>query len=739
MLQILNLGLPQRGPPMSVTPNDILTIIRNQTNLFSYMFPELPNTTLNTLRFNKDKIIQETKNKTDSITVELTDGYIDTESSRLDYMQKFLSGINVNDPKFEKFAAIKEILSNPDRLQQLAQILTYGYYLSKGILGQGYEQLFKNSLKSFLASLATDATEMFNVFELIKNFTEIAQISNFEILGLLPLACQTMSNIDEKMVGFIDADIIGHGVSYVIAENSGVYKTLSITNDADDLLETYTIQEIIVAIDGQQNMRLMGSFLIPDHISTMQEPKLYITWAGTYDLATLMADFEVSAGEASYRRGELQILNQIAAVLLDLSQKTSRPIKITTSGHSLGGALAQLNYNSIQRLLALKSQDKTLVKEAQKQEDIFKDEPNIKPNYCLPPDFFETLRFPENLVVKEMVLETFNATRVLPAVANNGNALCRLLVDVGICQTVYVGAIKNDSVEDTGDRYLLDDIANNGSTFSLLLVNTDAPTIANMLESAAAIKIERSLNLFINAESAMLIGGLIYFCDQLRLKVNAHIAQVFPNSTVDPDSAYVLYCNKTKSGDINPFDIFRIHRFLCYSSYIVRLGTELIAELLNSATPEDQIRDLIPSTQPDDTYLSQIINIQDKESKKTLLHIAIENYYFKLALGLMGIENIDVNLKDTNKTSPLLALMNIMNTYQYSSPPTEAYELANLILEKTKQKLLTKPNTSQSNSVESISKSWDTQWWLFKSNATSKLCTAIQDKIKSELSIPSHS
>jgi len=103
---------------------------------------------------------------------------------------------------------------------------------------------------------------------------------------------------------------------------------------------------------------LVGEILCP--VDPKQSDQIIVNWTGTHNGGTLLADLERAPGEDSYRAAEIELLNQINTQVAAHTAQTQQPVNLLITGHSLGGALAQLNFHSLQRATAMHSYSNNL-------------------------------------------------------------------------------------------------------------------------------------------------------------------------------------------------------------------------------------------------------------------------------------------------------------------------------------------------------------------------------------------
>lgn len=183
----------------------------------------------------------------------------------------------------------------------------------------------------------------------------------------------------------------------------------------------------IRVIDGKENNQdninkvLIADVIIPEDDPQHDKP-VYIAWTGSDNKEKWIADFvEGYPGEATYRRHEREMVAQIKEKLLEHYRKNpNKPLKLVFTGHSLGGALAQRNFNSFQK-------------------ELLKD-----------------LSQGEKAWVSHMSCTVFNSAGVSKVVADSSNTCSKALVEQGIEQELTYVANRGDIVSQTGYAILND-------------------------------------------------------------------------------------------------------------------------------------------------------------------------------------------------------------------------------------------------------------------------------------------
>lgn len=194
----------------------------------------------------------------------------------------------------------------------------------------------------------------------------------------------------------------------------------------------------IRVIDGLENAKeninkvLIADVIIPENDPDHDKP-VYIAWTGSDNKEKWIADFiEGYPGADSYRRHEKEMVEKIKRTLLEHYKKNpNKPLKLVFTGHSLGGALAQRNFNSFQK-------------------ELLKD-----------------LAEGQKPWVGHMGCTVFNSAGVSKTVSDSSNICSKTLVESGVGQELTYVSNRGDIVSQTGFAILNDPENNKADVHSV--------------------------------------------------------------------------------------------------------------------------------------------------------------------------------------------------------------------------------------------------------------------------------
>lgn len=685
--------------------NETLVIVRDEKNILELEY-------IPSLHF-KDMVKEEIMTEITEATESKLTGW--THEGQKSYLDKSLSSIKLEDEILIKSFSDQAIKST------LLDLMLYGkYILHYRKLGANYDKelYYINLFKEKLSLLIAKHPEIKQLIH------ALAEASGF--LRILPLAYQEIIKNDELILDFRASELVGHNVAYAVGHNENKFKKLVVVSKQGNVLENYSLKEIRVIKNKQRNLALKGLIAIPMDDKQQEVTTVYVTWAGTHNNATKNADLERAPGEESYRCGEDQILREIISSI----EAIGKPVRLVICGHSLGGALAQLSYHSIQRVIAMNLNEELVhEKVISLEEDFCKDLQKLSPHQR---NLNEIKINPK--MIREMSVDVWNSAGVLEPIVNHTNQLCPILVNAGIPQLANFGLVSDDMLQAIGQGYILSNVFENGAKIKILKIESK---ILDHIMSRIGVPAAATAA-FLSSNSA---GWILSVCCLVALlakvinaKSVAHRKHHFVHGT-RPEDAYVVHNSHHPDGSINPDACKIIHdEFTAKSRTFIDSGMQFISdsvmqderfksefikvadscrkktkeeknqytELLNFLikrilTDDLQIVNLINENQ-----ISEVMNMSDSTGK-TLLHHALLNGKLNIVQALLNMEGVDVNITDTDKNFPLLIFMQQMNNY-YLPISLDASKIGLKLLEKTTINL-TAMNTKE-QSVEKYYKKW---------------------------------
>lgn len=238
-------------------------------------------------------------------------------------------------------------------------------------------------------------------------------------------------------------------------------------------IETYRAINIRTLLeDGTQDQSILGKIYVPNEDSYY--PMVYIAWRGSQTRESWLSDTQRTAGLESYLRHEAEVLTQVREAIGEVALKQNRPVNVVTTGHSLGGALSQLSFNSLQRALVRGMGGHTL-----DESYIESLERNLKghfPKATLRTHYKNAQSVSINPEwVHSMHVATFNSPGVLKSIEDSSNACSRFLASQPnpIGQHGHFSLAKSDIVQAHGDSHVLTDLEHNQAEVEMLYIDND--------------------------------------------------------------------------------------------------------------------------------------------------------------------------------------------------------------------------------------------------------------------------
>lgn len=689
--------------PLDLTDKEkkeTLIIVRDNKNMLA--LEKAPIIILNQKQ--KDVILAELKKVTESSM----SGW--THDSQLLNLDKSIRSMKFNNFILQTAMEDKEIKSC------ILNLMLYAKYLLQS--SRSDQQLeYVNQFKEKISYLMAKYTDFHQLMD--------AMIDIGGIFKIVPLAYHEIAMHDEALVEFRASELVGHNVAYKVAKNEDKYKRVVVVDKAGKVLENYSIKEIKVIKNDKRDLGLKGLILVPETEKNQPITPLYITWAGTHSNASMNADLERTPGEESYRLGEDQVLKQIITTI----EEINKPVKIVICGHSLGGALSQLSFHSLQRIIAKNIKNEELQKKVTFFDEKFCQKlSKITPHHR---DLSEIKIDPS--LIKELSVDVWNSAGVLTPVVDHSNELAGLLVYSGIPLYANFGLVGGDMLQAIGQGCILNQVNANGVKIKILKINPSALTSVATL-GAAGLTFFGSVGLF---ASFVCLGAIIV--KALKDKKVAHTKHHFING-MRPEDAYVVYNSHYPDGSLNIEECKIIANELSSkSTSVVDKGMQLISdafmqeerfqsELYKTILADKKADDKEEKVEHHNNLMNFLVsrlksNITGDEARitkllldqklksvihyrdnfgKTLLHYAIENGKLDFASALLDDPLVNVNQVDNENNYPMLIFMSLINSYLPKSQ--NVYQFGIKLLAMTSIELNQKNKNNLS--VESIYNSW---------------------------------
>lgn len=321
---------------------------------------------------------------------------------------------------------------------------------------------------SSLDTVENDAEEDKNDFVFVD---EISPIEDFvwvdqDTQALTQEEIDARADVTRRLKAFALAERLGHTKEFA-------YGAMTRLDGAHLRIHDELYEVIKIKTD---STGLVGEVLFPVNPNANQN--IYINWTGTHSLGTVLADLETAPGEESYRNEEMQILSQINEIVANFKNKTDKKANIVLSGHSLGGALSQLNFHTLQRAIATNSYEANM-----QSGDDFHVEPWIKAEQQYRTAMNTTVPhvkkdMPLNVrshldghSIESLSLGVWNSAGILEAVETSSNQLAKIVADRGVQQRAYFGTVGGDMVQTTGQGNVLSNVESADAEVSLLKMN----------------------------------------------------------------------------------------------------------------------------------------------------------------------------------------------------------------------------------------------------------------------------
>lgn len=335
------------------------------------------------------------------------------------------------------------------------------------------------------------------------------------------------------------------GICRGVAKQASYHKTGDqiCIQDVNNEPHLYEVRQIVAAHPG-----LVGQILTPAEGN--EASRVIISWSGTRSAHSALIDLESAPGEESYRASELIILAQINVAIAMVADRTQRPVEVVFSGYSLGGALAQLTFNTCQRAIAsniiqvMKEINHEHVAALEQINDCFKTQILLESKTTHITDIPQNCRSHFHHV-NQLSLGVSGHTGVLKAVEKNSNALESQLEAAGVHQTARFMILNGDWVPKIGPGTILTKAQK--ADVAILRGFPKKPTFKEMTQSAIS---GASIGGLVGGPMTAITCASVGFCAPVaKAVVQAHIQTLF-DQRGHCQFSYELLSNQNGEGSL---------------------------------------------------------------------------------------------------------------------------------------------------------------------------------------------
>jgi hypothetical protein len=265
----------------------------------------------------------------------------------------------------------------------------------------------------------------------------------------------------DRIAGFASAEHLGHTVAYDLAANYDPKIPLIVVD------EDGKTREYVATLIETENPAIIGHILTP---KDKENPRVHVVFRGTACSASVVRDLELGgAGQKSFYEEKDLILSQIAAAIGERTNESDHKVKLSISGHSLGGGDAQNCFatllDSMTRIHGQKRFKETMLGRAAE---------NIKSALTLRPEgaVINSVNSPF-LMVESLTLNHVNSAGVTHATAKRCKKSATYLSKCGVGINVRALRVAGDGIQLTGQTNLLADIESKYAKVEVLKVRSD--------------------------------------------------------------------------------------------------------------------------------------------------------------------------------------------------------------------------------------------------------------------------
>lgn len=512
----------------------------------------------------------------------------------------------------------------------------------------------------------------------------------------IPLASFSIKHLQSHLEDFNLSETMAHRIAYAIAKHPDQVKKIVLQDNNQQVINSFTVDEIrITKSDKQRDLGLMGAILVPERLEEKNSlATLHVIWAGTHSTHSAKIDSEICPGEESYRRGEDQVLKQIIPKIEMLYKHSRKPVNVILSGHSLGGALAQLTFHSLQRILMFDIKDSQINREweIEFQKQLKIETADIEHQRSLSGISLS------RAYLHSITVEAWNSPGVLAAVAKHSNLMSGLLAEKGIKLFANYGMVHGDPVQTSGHGMVLNEVGKNKARIRILKIQPNQLDFkTKSIAGVSALSVGKVLGTAILGgpagamATAVTLSGATYV-SLGKLTADAHRMHHFRESKT-PQHEYDLLTSHTMDGSLNHANngCAAIQKELDCKSVVLNKGFQMMSLFSTNQARTETLRE-----KEEEKFNKALKKIETKESAaqllkffiremkthedkasgrilktidekkfainetddigKSLLHHAIEKNCLILVTQLLT-KKTDVNLQDKEGNTPLISLL----------------------------------------------------------------------------------
>lgn len=303
-----------------------------------------------------------------------------------------------------------------------------------------------------------------NEFEMVDTATIPAQeeieASEFEIVNAADVPSQAEITKDRQPFAWTEQLAHTSTVAYG-AKNRQDGDIINIREENGDVNQYRVVKATT------RHAGLVGEILIPVNPRHDQTNQIYMSFTGTHSAATAVANLQSCAGELAFRDAEMDLLQQVNDAVGALVQQTGQKVNVVSTGHSLGGALAQLGFHAVERA-------------------IYSNLPESNPiaGFAAIPLQARDKLTADNIA--SLTVGAWNATGVLKTVETSSNEMAKPVQRSGVQLRGLFGLVAGDIVQQTGEGSVLTDVDSQVAEVRLLKINTGEEGRAKVAAAAAA-------------------------------------------------------------------------------------------------------------------------------------------------------------------------------------------------------------------------------------------------------------